>query len=155
MRPPIELMKTIRPRGAADRRQHRLGHRDLGGQVDLDLAAEVLDRDRLQRARDRDAGVVDEAVEAAPAARLADCARRGGDLRGVGDVEQQRVPAAPSPPARSDSASSSLRTPAKTVQPSWSIAVALARPMPVEAPVTRTDGIGARLTSRRCSPPHS
>ena len=65
MRPPIELMKTIAAAGAADRRQHRLGDRDVGDQVDLDLAAEVLDRHRLQRARDRDAGVVDEAVEAA------------------------------------------------------------------------------------------
>ena len=50
--------------GGADRGQHRLRHRDLGGEVDVELTAEVLDRQRLQRPRDRDAGVVDQAVEA-------------------------------------------------------------------------------------------
>ena len=73
-------MKTIRPRALADRRQHRLGDRDLAGQVDLDLAAEVLDRQRLQRARDGDAGVVDEPVEAAAGLGL-DPLGGGGDLR--------------------------------------------------------------------------
>ena len=55
MRPPIELMKTMRPRAWRIWLQHRLGDRDLADQVDLDLAAEVLDRQRLQRAGDRDA----------------------------------------------------------------------------------------------------
>ena len=68
--------------GRADRRQHRLGDGDLGGQVDLDLAAEFLQRQRLQRARDGDAGVVDEALEAA--LRLGtDPLRGGGDLLGA------------------------------------------------------------------------
>ena len=90
MRPPIELMKTMRPRAPADQRQHRLGHRDLGGQVDLELAAEVVQRQRLQRPGDGDAGVVDEAVEAAPGLG-ADPLGGGGDLLGDGDVEEQRA----------------------------------------------------------------
>ena len=81
MRPPIEARKTIRPSAAADLRQHRLGHRHVGDEVDLELVAEVVERDRLQRAGDGDAGVVDEAVEAAVALRL-DPLRRGGDLLG-------------------------------------------------------------------------
>ena len=43
------------------------------------------------------------------------------------------------PASRSDAASSSLRTPAKTRQPAASSCRAVARPMPVDAPVTRTD----------------
>src|SRR6476469_2665430 len=48
---------------------------------------------------------------------------------------------------RKAAASSSLRTLANTRQPSASIRRALARPMPVEAPVIRTVFTGARLTS--------
>ena len=81
MRPPIELMKTMRPRAAADRGEQRLGDGDVAGQVDLDLAAEVVDRQRLQRARDGDAGVVDEAVERRPPVSAATRSRGGGDLR--------------------------------------------------------------------------
>ena len=40
--PLIEPMNTIRPRGDADERQHRLGHRDLPEHVHLQLLAPVL-----------------------------------------------------------------------------------------------------------------
>ena len=81
MRPPIELMKTIRPRAARIERQHRLGDGDLAGQVDLDLAAEVVDRHRLQRAGQADAGVVDEAVEAGRPTRRRSAPRRRRSAR--------------------------------------------------------------------------
>ena len=77
--------------GRADRRQHRLGDGDVGGQVDLELAAEVGDRQRLERARDRDPGVVDQPVEACSVALLGDAVGRRGDLLGARDVEDQRL----------------------------------------------------------------
>ena len=79
MRPPIELMKTMRPRARRIGGSIAWVTATWRGQVDLDLAAEVLERQRLQRARDGDAGVVDEAVEAARGLGR-DPRRRGGDL---------------------------------------------------------------------------
>ena len=81
-----------RPHGG----QKRLRDRELADDVDLELAAELVERQVLERRRDGDAGVVDEAVEP-----LADHAGRAGDERPVGDVEQhlggagRRVPALP------------------------------------------------------------
>src|SRR4051812_34931666 len=49
--------------------------------------AEVLQRNRLQRAGNGDAGVVDEAVEAVAVALPLDLLGRGGDLLGIGDIE--------------------------------------------------------------------
>ena len=77
--------------GGADRGQHRLRDRDLGDQVDLELAAEVVDRQRLQRPRDRDAGVVDQAVEAGAVRVLRNPSRRRRDLLLIGDVEEERA----------------------------------------------------------------
>ena len=66
LRPPIEPMRTTRPRALPQRGQKRLHHGDLADDVHLELAAELVERDELERRRDRDPGVVDEAV-AAPA----------------------------------------------------------------------------------------
>ncbi len=74
--------------GDADRGDHRLGDGNVGGQVDLDLASELLDRQRLQRPRHGDAGVVDKAVEAVALGLLANPQGGGGDLLGAGDVEE-------------------------------------------------------------------
>jgi len=58
------------------------GHGELGDHVDLELAAELVERQELERAGGRDAGVVDERVELVGAKRL--------DLGGVRDVELDR-----------------------------------------------------------------
>jgi hypothetical protein len=78
------------PASRADLRQQRLGHRDLGDQVDLELVAQVVELDRLQRRHHRNAGVVDEAVEAGRADLRPDPLCRRGELPGVGHVEDQR-----------------------------------------------------------------
>jgi hypothetical protein len=62
-------------------REERLRHRDLAGDVDLELPAQLVEREELQRHRDRDPGVVDERVE------LADPLGGACDPAGVGDVE--------------------------------------------------------------------
>ena len=69
----------------------------------------------LDRPRDGDARVVDETGEPA-AGRLGDLGGRGGDRVGVGDVDDQRLAAAPEAAATRASPSSGLRTPAKTVE---------------------------------------
>ena len=51
--PPTEPTKTIRPAAAADQRQRRLGDRDLADDVDVELAAQLVERQRLQRRRGR------------------------------------------------------------------------------------------------------
>ncbi len=81
------------PAGGADGGQHRLGDGDVGGQVDLDLAPEFVDRQGLERPRHRDPGVVDEAVEAVARGLLGDPPGGGIDLLGAGDVEHQRLQA--------------------------------------------------------------
>jgi hypothetical protein len=119
----------------------------VAGHVDLDLVAEVLDRQRLQRARDGDAGIVDEPVEPAPASasiRAAAAAICSASVMSMISAES-----CPEAASRSASPSSGLRTPAKTVQPAASRRSALARPIPVEAPVTRTDRIAIRLQADR------
>jgi hypothetical protein len=77
-------------RPLANQRQQRLGNGDLPGQVDLDLTAEVLDRHRLQWARQADAGVVDQAVEAGASQLAREQLSGRGDRLGIGDVEHQR-----------------------------------------------------------------
>ena len=59
----------------ADHRQERLGDRDLADDVDLELAPVLVQRHRLDRPGDGDAGVVDQPGEPA-AGRLARPARR-------------------------------------------------------------------------------
>ena len=46
-----------------ERGQERLQHGDLPDDVHLELAAKLVERDELERRRDRDAGVVDEPVQ--------------------------------------------------------------------------------------------
>ena len=92
----------------------------------------------------RDAGVVDEAVEAAVGARRRSARRR---RRSAPASVTSRISGASrsEPASRSASASSSRRTPAKTRQPAASRRSAVARPIPVEAPVTRAERTRARL----------
>ena len=73
------------PARAAQVRQERLRHGDLTDHVDLELATELLERDELERDRNRDPRVVDERVE------LADLLGRLRDLIRVSDVEQNLV----------------------------------------------------------------
>ena len=87
--PPIELDVHDPPARGAQLGQERLRHGDLPDQVDLELAAEVVDRLVLERRRDGDARVVDEAGEAATACLL-HRVRRRRDRPGVGDVEDER-----------------------------------------------------------------
>ena len=65
LRPPTEPMST-RARVLPERGQHRLEHGDLADDVHLELTAELVERDELERRRDRDARVVDEPVELRP-----------------------------------------------------------------------------------------
>ena len=88
--PAIEPTKTIRPRrGAAQ--AGRLRHRDLADEVDLEPMPELVERDELERHRDRDAGVVHERVE------LVDTFGQRLDVGGIGHVEQHFVPSGASP----------------------------------------------------------
>ena len=98
-------------RGRRGSRDHRLGDGDVGGQVDLDLASEFLDRQRLERPRNGDPGVVDEAVEASPlgllAMRWAAAAICSALVMSSISGRSRSEPA-----SRRESASSSRRTPA-------------------------------------------
>ena len=68
--------------------KERLQHGDLPDDVHLELAAKLVERDELERCCDRDARVVDEAVQLA-----ADDLGGGRDRRGVRDVELERLDA--------------------------------------------------------------
>ena len=59
------------------RREHRLGDGELADDVDLELAAELVERQVLERRGDRDARVVDEPVEPRRSVRARD---RGGSV---------------------------------------------------------------------------
>lgn len=71
--------------GGTDLGEQSLGDGDLAKEVDLELAAKVWDGDSLDRAQHSDAGVVHQRVQ--PGGHLAG---QGGDVRLVGDVEQDR-----------------------------------------------------------------
>src|SRR6476659_7654195 len=71
----------------------RLQHGDLPDHVDLELAAELVERDELERRCNRYAGIVDEAVQLAT-----NDLGRGRDRRGVRDVELERLDAVPAQP---------------------------------------------------------
>jgi hypothetical protein len=87
-------LRTARPAGAhradeddapgrlAQQRQRGLRDRDLPDDVDLELLAQVVGREHLERAGNADARVVDEPVEPA-----ADLGHRPLDRSGIGDVE--------------------------------------------------------------------
>ena len=93
LRPPTEPISTTRPCDSAKRGKERLQHGDLPDDVHLELAAKLVERDELERRCDRDAGVVDEAVQLA-----ADDLGSGRDRRGVRDVELERLDAVPAQP---------------------------------------------------------
>ena len=65
--------------GGADHLEQRLGHRDLADHVDLELAPQLVELQRLDRPGDGDARVVDQCRQP-PAGRLADPLGGGGDL---------------------------------------------------------------------------
>ena len=90
-RPPTEVMLRIRPRARAKSREERLGDRHLANQVDLELAAQVVERQRLDRPGDRSAGVVDQRPQSRAPHRVLDARPSGGDLIRVGDVELHRL----------------------------------------------------------------
>ena len=76
-------MKTILPfaRRSAGRSACVTAH--LPDEIDLELVAELVDRDELERRAEGDPRVVDEPVQ------LVDALRGTADLLGVGDVEEQ------------------------------------------------------------------
>ena len=78
---------------SAKRGKERLQHGDLPDDVHLELAAKLVERDELERRCDRDAGVVDEAVQLA-----ANGLGSGRDRHGVRDVELERLDAVPTQP---------------------------------------------------------
>ena len=143
MRPPIELMKTIRPRALADRGSIAWVTATWAIRLTSTWRRKSSMRQRLQRARDADPGVVDEAVEAAPpcsaairaAAAAIWSASVTSSISGTSALGAGRRAASRRPPR--------LRTPAKTLQPAASRRSAVARPIPVEAPVTRTERTAA------------
>ena len=130
-------MNTTRPRAARIIAQQRLGDGDLADHVDLELAAVVVERQRLDRALDGDPGVVDQPREP-PAGRLARRGRRRPRSCRASVTSMISGSSALGASARSDSPSSGLRTPAKTSKPLAVERSAQARPIPVEAPVTTT-----------------
>ena len=169
-RPPIEETNTIRPRARRKRRQQRLGDGDLTEHVDLELPAQILRRDELERPAEADASVVDERVQAGPG-RAAGAARPSPPTRAAASaicpasvtsrVSGIRRPPSPRRPAAPRRLPES-RTPASTVQPDLARRSAVARPIPVEAPVMRARDIAATLTHhlyrpaprRRCEESH-
>ncbi len=78
--------RAARSAGGAQRGQDGLGDGELADEVDLQLPAEGVDGQVLQRGRHRDAGVVEDAVERSGGAHLG---ARLGNRRVVGDVHAQ------------------------------------------------------------------
>ncbi len=78
------------PAAAPDQGQERLDHGDRAEEVDLELCPEVRHRLELDRRRLADAGVVDEAGQAAIAHGIRNRGCRRRDRRLVRDVEDQR-----------------------------------------------------------------
>ena len=100
--------------------QAELRHPQLTDDVHLELAAQLVRRQELERPRDCDACVVDEAVQLDELERAADPSRR----RATSSVPSGAEP--------------SRRTPASTRQPRSRMRTAHAAPIPEDAPVTRT-----------------
>jgi hypothetical protein len=89
--------------------------------VDLELPAQILQRDQLERSVHPDPRVVDERVEA-----------QRNHAAGGGGLCLKELPG---------DRSIGQRTPASTVQPALARRSTVARPMPVKAPVMRATGI--------------
>src|SRR6478735_2303200 len=141
MRPPIELRKTMRPRAARIigsirwvtsswplRLTSTWRRKSSIGIVSSGLGSET---PALLTRPSRPASPRSAAIVSAVAAICSASVTSSGTGASRSD-----------PSRRSDSASGSRRTPAKTCQPAASRRSAVARPIPVEAPVTRTDRIG-------------
>ena len=76
------------PARTPERGKEGLRHSDLADDIHLELAAELVERDELERRGDRDPGVRDETVELAP-----DGFGGGRDLLGIRDVQPERLDA--------------------------------------------------------------
>ena len=139
------LLETLTMRGdvrAPQQRQHRVRHADDAEDVGVEDGADdvQVERRRVLRAATEpagDAGVVDEDVEA-PGGLLD---RRGGlgDAVVGGDVQgdAERVDAGAAQPLDGASARRvSSRAPTATVKPRAPSPAAMAKPMPLFAPVT-------------------
>ena len=81
------------PAGPAHERQHGLRGGDLADHVDLELAAQVVERQQLQRRREADARVVDQAIQSAAGEPARDARRRPRRSRGPSDIEDDDVQA--------------------------------------------------------------
>jgi hypothetical protein len=81
---------TILPRPAAQQRQEGLDDRQVPGEVDLQLPAELGQPQELHRARHRGAGVVDQPGTAGGADPGGHQVLRGGDRGTVGHVDAHR-----------------------------------------------------------------
>src|SRR5690606_28824511 len=77
-------------RVTAEEREERLRDGDLADHVDLELAAQLFGREELERAGDRDPGVVDEPRESGAALALRDAVRRPGDRVGIRHIQTDR-----------------------------------------------------------------
>ncbi len=150
MRPPIELMKTMRPRASR-----------IDGSSAWVTATCPVRLTSIWR-RKSSIGIVSSGLgrltpalltrpsSPSPARRrFAPQRRRSGSASVTSSISGVNRS---DPASRSDSASSSRRTPAKTRQPAASSRSAVARPMPVDAPVTRADRTPPGYT-RNVSPP--
>ena len=60
IRPLTEPIFTMRPSGLTQAGEERLGDGDLADDVDLQLMAKGIERQKLQHATHHDAGIVDE-----------------------------------------------------------------------------------------------
>ena len=82
----------------ADLRQECLSHEDRRHRVDLELAAQLVGPDELERAGHHDPGVVDDSGQGRALQLLLDAASGLRDRRRVGDVEFERRGAAGAQP---------------------------------------------------------
>ena len=111
--------------GRPKRRQERLSDGELADDVHLELASKLCEWQVLERRRDGDTGVVDEAVETVDAFAAAAAMASAS----VTSSSSSSVPTQASP---------ALRTQASTRAPRLAKWRAHASPIPVDAPVTRT-----------------
>lgn len=85
--PPLRpLQRWVR----AEQRPEGLRRDDRADDVDVHLAAEIVDRQFQDRPRDRNAGIVDEPRQRVASQRLANLARSGEHGGLVGNFEQER-----------------------------------------------------------------
>ena len=78
------------PAGLPQQREKRLRHRDLADHVDFELSSPGVQGHKFHRARNGDAGVIDQAGQPGVADGLAHRLGRGGDRGGVRHVDHQR-----------------------------------------------------------------